>query len=176
MRTAGPWWRGSSHSATAVRRTDPRPDQTAWALAFRGTFEHTLDAKNRLTVPSKFRTALAGGVVLVKSVDRCISVYPEDVYSAQTQAALSGLNPLSPEARDMKRVLFTNATDVELDGAGRIMVPAGFLEYAGIEKRDVVVAGAGDCLELWDRAGWQAYHADLTRRAPDLTASLGHPA
>jgi len=40
----------------------------------------------------------------------------------------------------------------------------------------VIVTGAGDCLELWDRAGWQAYHADLTQRAPDLTASLGHPA
>jgi MraZ protein len=152
-----------------------RPDQTAWALAFHGTFEHTLDAKNRLTVPSKFRTALAGRVFLVKAVDRCISVYPEDTYSALTQDALSGLNPFSPQARELKRMFFGGAMDVELDGAGRIMLPARFMEHAGITSRDVVVAGAGDCLELWDRATWESYDADLAQRAPDLTASLGHP-
>ena len=145
-------------------------------MAFHGTFEHTLDAKNRLTVPSKFRAALAGRVFLVKAVDRCISVYPEATYSALTRDALAGLNPFSPQARDLKRMFFGNAMDVELDGAGRIMLPAGYLEHADIGSRDVIVTGAGDCLELWDRAGWQAYHADLTQRAPDLTASLGHPA
>jgi MraZ protein len=145
-------------------------------LAFHGTFEHTLDAKNRLTVPSKFRTALAGRVFLVKGVDPCISVYPEETYSALTRDALSGLNPFSPQARELKRMFFGNAMDTELDGAGRIMLPATYLEHAGITSRDVVVTGAGDALELWDRASWQAYHADLTQRAPDLTASLGHPA
>ena len=65
---------------------------------------------------------------------------------------------------------------MELDGAGRIMLPARFMERAGIASRDVVVAGAGDCLELWDRATWETYDADLAQRAPDLTASLGHPA
>jgi MraZ protein len=145
-------------------------------LAFNGTFEHTLDAKNRLTVPSRFRTALAGRVVLVKAIDPCISVYPEDTYSTLTRAALSELNPFSPEAREMKRVLFGRAMDVELDGAGRLMLPAAYLEHAGIASREVVVAGAGDCLELWDGPRWRAYDEDLTRRAPDLTASLGHPA
>ena len=145
-------------------------------MAFHGTFEHTLDAKNRLTVPSKFRAALAGRVFLVKGLDRCISVYPEDTYSALTQGALSGLNPFSSEARDLKRIVYGGAMDVELDGAGRIMLPAGHLDHAGITEREVVVTGAGECLELWDRGTWQAYHADLTQRAPDLTASLGHPA
>ena len=134
-------------------------------MAFHGTFEHTLDAKNRLTVPSKFRTALAGRVFLVKAVDRCISVYPEATYSALTRDALAGLNPFSPQARDLKRMFFGNAMDVELDGAGRIMLPSGYLEHADIGSRDVIVTGAGDCLELWDRAGWQAYHAALTERA-----------
>ena len=99
-------------------------------MAFHGTFEHTLDAKNRLTVPSKFRAALAGRVFLVKGLDRCISVYPEDTYSALTQGALSGLNPFSSEARDLKRIVYGGAMDVELDGAGRIMLPAGHLDHA----------------------------------------------
>jgi MraZ protein len=144
-------------------------------LAFHGTFEHTLDAKNRLTVPAKFRAALAGRVFLVKGVDRCLSVYPEETYSAMTERALSGLNPFSPEARDLKRMFYGNAVDAELDSAGRVMLPPKHMEHAGI-TREVVITGAGECLELWDHATWQAYDSDLTARASDLTASLGHPA
>jgi MraZ protein len=144
-------------------------------LAFNGNFEHTLDAKHRLTVPSKFRTQLAGPVSLVKGVDRCISVYPESVYSAMTEAALAGLNPFSPEARELRRFFHGNAADVELDSAGRVMLPASHREHAGID-RQVMIVGAGDCLELWDQEAWKAYDSDLTARAPDLTSALGHPA
>jgi MraZ protein len=143
-------------------------------LAFHGTFEHTLDAKHRLTVPSKFRAALAGRAFLVKGVDPCISVYPEQTYSAMTQAALAGLNPFSPEARELRRFFNANAEDVELDTAGRVMLPRTHLEHAGID-RQVVILGAGDSLELWDREAWKTYETDLTARAPDLTAALGHP-
>ncbi|MDP9293945.1 MAG: division/cell wall cluster transcriptional repressor MraZ [Actinomycetota bacterium] len=143
-------------------------------MAFHGTFEHTLDAKHRLTVPSKFRGALAGRAFLVKGVDRCISVYPEQTYSAMTHAALAGLNPFSPEARELRRFFNANAEDVELDSAGRVMLPRTHLEHAGID-RQVVILGAGDSLELWDRETWKTYETDLTARAPDLTAALGHP-
>ena len=145
-------------------------------MAFHGTFDHTLDAKNRLTEPSKFRSALAGKVFLVKGAERCLSVYPEDTYTAMTTAALAGLNPLSAQARELSRFFYANAMEVELDGAGRIQLPSRFMEHAGIASRDVIVAGAGECLELWDRPTWETYDADLTQRAPDLTASLGHPA
>ena len=93
-----------------------------------------------------------------------------------TASALEGLNPLSPQARELRRYFFANAMEAELDGAGRIMLPARFMEAAAIDSREVVVAGAGECLELWDRSAWETYDADLTQRAPDLTASLGHPA
>jgi MraZ protein len=144
-------------------------------LAFHGTFEHTLDAKNRLTVPSKLRTAFAEGAFLVREAEKCISLYPSATYSALTEAALSGLNPLSAQAKQLKRFFHSNAQQVELDSAGRVMLSPRHLEHAGI-GRDVVVTGAGDCLELWDRSTWEAYDQDLTARAPDLTASLGHPA
>jgi MraZ protein len=144
-------------------------------LAFNGNFEHTLDAKHRLTVPSKFRAQLAGPVFLVKGVDRCISVYPEKTYSALTAAALAGLNPLSPEARELKRFFHGNAADVELDSAGRVMLPPSHREHAGID-RQVMIVGAGDSLELWDLAAWKDYDPDLTARASELTAALGHPA
>jgi MraZ protein len=143
-------------------------------LAFHGTFEHSLDAKNRLTVPSRFRAALSGKVFLVRGVDPCISLYPETTYTSLTAAALSGLNPFSPQARELKRMLYGNATDTELDSAGRVMLTPRQLEHARID-REVVITGAGDCLELWDRSAWEAYDRDLSQRAPDLTASLGHP-
>jgi MraZ protein len=144
-------------------------------LAFHGTFEHSLDAKNRLTVPAKLRAAFADGAFLVREADRCISMYPSATYSALADAALSALNPLSAQAKQLKRYFHSNALAVELDAAGRVMIPARLLQHAGI-GRDVVVTGAGDCLELWDRSTWEAYDQDLMARAPDLTASLGHPA
>ena len=143
-------------------------------MAFHGTFEHSLDSKNRLTIPAKFRAALAGKVFLVRGVDPCISVYPEATYTGLTEAALSGLNPFSPQARELKRMFYGNATDMELDSAGRVMLTPKQLEHAGID-REVVITGAGDSLELWDRSAWQDYDRDLSQRAPDLTASLGHP-
>ena len=144
-------------------------------MAFHGTFEHSLDSKNRLTVPAKFRAALAGKVFLVRGVDPCISLYPEATYTSITQSALSALNPFSPQARELKRMLYGNATNSELDSAGRVMLGTRELEHAGM-GREVVITGAGDCLELWDRSGWEAYDRDLSQRAPDLTVSLGHPA
>ena len=65
-------------------------------MAFHGTFEHTLDSKNRLTIPAKFRAALAGKVFLVRGVDPCISLYPEATYTGLTEAALSGRAPAVP--------------------------------------------------------------------------------
>ena len=144
-------------------------------MAFHGTFDHTLDAKNRLTVPSKLRTAFAEGAFLVRSTEKCISLYPSTTYSSLTEAALSRLNPLHPQARELRRYFHSNASQVELDSAGRVMLSGRQLEHAGID-RDVVVIGAGDCLELWDPSTWAAYDQDLTARAPDITASLGHPA
>ena len=144
-------------------------------MAFHGTFEHSLDAKNRLTVPAKFRAALAGIPVTPSGAAEFSLLPPEATYTALTQSALSRLNPFSPEARELKRMFYGNATDTELDSAGRVMLTPRQLEHASI-GREVVITGAGDCLELWDRSAWEAYDRDLAQRAPDLTASLGHPA
>jgi MraZ protein len=143
-------------------------------LAFHGTFDHTLDAKNRMTVPSKLRAAFSEGAFLVKGSDPCIALYPARTYSALVDAALSGMNPLSSQARELNRYFRSNAHAVELDSAGRVMLGARQMEHAGIE-RDVSVIGAGDCLELWDPSTWAEYDAQLTSRGPDLTESLGHP-
>ena len=142
-------------------------------MAFTGTFEHNLDAKNRLTIPSKFRTALSGGVYLSRGVEKCVSLYPTETYTQMAEQALKGINPLSRDGRELRRVLYASALETELDSAGRVMLTPKFLEHAGI-GREVVITGVGECLELWDRTAWEAYDTDLTARAPELTESLGH--
>jgi len=136
-------------------------------MAFHGTFEHTLDAKNRLTLPAKFRASLSGKVFLVRSEDPCIAIYPGARYEALAAEALKDLNPLSKAGKRERRKFFALTDDIELDGAGRVTLQAKHLEHAGISSRDVVIAGAGDSLELWDPATWSSYEDDLTAEPDD---------
>lgn len=144
-------------------------------MAFRGTFEYTLDAKNRLTVPARFRAELAGGVVLAKGLERCVALWTPGAYDAYTAASLQGLHPLSKEAQKLRRFFSANSLDTELDAAGRVMVPSFLLEHAGL-SRDVVVTGAGNSLEIWDRAAWTTYNDALSAAVDEITASLGNTA
>lgn len=150
-------------------------------MSFRGTFEHALDAKHRLTVPAKFRAALAGGVVLAASHEvtpgspRCASIWTPEGYDQFTAQTLAGLNPSSPRARELKRFFFNASFDAELDSANRLMIPPPLMRYAGLE-RDVVVTGSGECIEVWDREAYESYQADILARIPDIAASLGDTA
>jgi MraZ protein len=144
-------------------------------VAFRGTFDHTLDAKNRLTVPSKFRAALADGVVLARASSApCLEVWPAADYERLNAAALEGMNPISAPARELKRRIYGGAFDTPLDAAGRVMVPPKLVEYAGLD-REVALVGAGECLEIWDRGAWTAADEDSPSRIHELTESLEHP-
>jgi MraZ protein len=142
-------------------------------LAFRGTFDYTLDSKNRLTVPARFRSALSDGVVLAKRVAGCVAVWRPDDYDAYMGAALEPLHPMSPEAEQLERYFSANSHDTELDAAGRVGVPSFLLEHAGLGK-EVVVTGAGRCLEIWDRDAWSRYNAELTDEVAGITARLGN--
>jgi MraZ protein len=150
-------------------------------LTFRGTFEHALDAKHRLTIPAKFRAALANGVVLAPSPEietgapRTVAVWTAEAYDAYTTSTLAGLNPASPKARELKRFFFNSSFDTELDSANRVMIPPQLIAYAGLDK-DVTVTGSGECLEIWDRRRHQQNFDEVLTRIPDLTASLGDTA
>jgi MraZ protein len=142
-------------------------------MAFRGTFEYTLDAKSRLTVPAKFRPSLAQGVVLSKGTERCVGIWTPGDFDSYVEAALAGEHPLSPQADRVKRFFQANSIETELDSAGRVMVPGFLLEHGGLSK-DVVVTGLGERLEVWDRAAWSEYNSKLDIN--DITARFGHPA
>ena len=144
-------------------------------MPFTGINDHTLDAKNRLTVPSKARAQLASGVTLSLGFEQCLQVWPAEEHAKLVQQALAKLNPFSTEARELKRFFHGNAETMELDSAGRIMVNPKFAAHANLDK-NVTVIGAGDCLELWDPDTWTRHNADLATRAADHIANVGHPA
>jgi MraZ protein len=134
-------------------------------LAFRGHFEYSLDAKNRLTIPAKFRAALSGGVVLAKSLEPCVAIWPKDAWDEFTEQVIRPLNPFSPEGRQLQRYFHAGSFDAQLDSAGRIMIPPPLLRHAGLGK-EVVVVGNLSQLEVWDRRAWQEWD-----QAADATAT-----
>ena len=136
-----------------------------------GEFEHILDEKNRLTLPAKFRQSFAGGIVLTRWVDRCLYVYPREDWSRFLASRLAELDPLRLDDRRMQRFLFSAAAEAELDKQGRLMVPAPLLAHAGL-KRDVVVAGVNDHLEIWDRAAWRAEMTEVEGSAEHVAERL----
>lgn len=144
-------------------------------MSFHGIHDHTLDSKNRLTVPSKARAHLASGVtVSVGLGEPCLQVWPAEAHATLVQRALAPLVPFSKEERDLKRFFHAYSETMELDSAGRINVPPKLAKHAGIE-REVTVVGAGDCLELWDAQSWDD-DTGLIERAAEHIQSIGHPA
>ena len=125
---------------------------------FRGITALTLDSKGRLAIPAKFREVLqlrAGGKLVITADSAfCLLVYPAPDWEP-IQTKLMSLSSFNPRTRDLQRLLVGNASDVELDGAGRILVPAPLRKFAGLEK-DVTLVGQGARFELWDEAKWGA--------------------
>jgi MraZ protein len=135
-----------------------------------GEYEHTIDDKNRLTLPARFRQAFADGVVLTRGMDGCLYVYPRGEFERLVER-VGTLDPLGREARTMQRFFFAGATDQELDKQGRLVVPAALCKHAGLE-REVVVAGIHDHLEVWDRAAWRAQMNEVEGSAEHVAERL----
>jgi MraZ protein len=136
-----------------------------------GEYEHTLDDKNRVTLPAKFREAFAGGIVLTRWMESCVAAYPRDGWERLVTGRLAPLDPLSAEARKLQRYFFAGAADGELDKQGRILIPPSLLGHGGL-TRDVVVAGVHDHVEIWDREAWRSQLAELEGSAEDVAERL----
>ena len=143
-------------------------------MAFRGHFEHSLDSKNRLSIPTRFRTAFASGTVLAKTPEPCVAIWTPETNEAIIERALSGLNPMGSEYRKMARFFQGNSFEIDLDASGRVTLPPPLMAHAGIEK-EVVVAGVGDHLEVWARRRWQDEQEALDAEIGEVTERLGNP-
>ena len=132
-----------------------------------GAHEHTIDDKNRLTLPAKFRQAFADGVVVTRGLDGCLYAYRRPDWARLVESRLAEVDPLRAEGRRLERFFYSGATETELDKQGRVMIPAPLLEHAAL-GRDVVVAGTGDHLEIWDRDAWRREVTEFEGSAEDV--------
>ena len=119
---------------------------------FMGEYNHTIDAKGRLIIPSKFRELLGEEFVLTKGLDGCLSIYPMDEWKA-FEEKLRALPLTNKNARTFTRFFVAGATNCELDKQGRILVPQTLREFAGLEK-DVVLTGNLNRIEVWSKEKW----------------------
>jgi transcriptional regulator MraZ len=134
-----------------------------------GEFEHTIDDKNRLTLPAKFRQALSGGLVITRGMDGCLYCYPQADWERLVESRLAGLDPFSREGRMMNRFFFAGASEASPDKQGRVMLPTTLAKDLG---REVVVAGVNDHLEIWNREAWRDHVKVMEGSAEDVAERL----
>lgn len=120
---------------------------------FFGQFRHNLDDKGRLTVPAVFRDSVGQGAFISQGFDRNLMVMTAD-YFQQVYARINAMSITDPSARLLRRLLLANAYQVEIDKAGRILLPQHLRQFLGLEAEAVVV-GQGEYFEIWSPGGWQ---------------------
>ncbi len=116
---------------------------------FMGEYNHTIDAKGRLIIPSKFREILGDAFVVTKGLDGCLFVYDNEEWK-RFEEKLRALPITNKEARQFVRFFLAGATEAEVDKQGRILIPNVLREFAGLTK-DVVLVGVGSRIEIWSR-------------------------
>jgi MraZ protein len=126
---------------------------------FLGEFLHTLDDKGRLTIPAKFRDELAGGLVITRGIDRCLSVFPRQVWDDLAERIVQ-LPLTQRNARNFGRLMFSGAADFIPDRQGRVLIPQGLREYAGFDSEAVII-GLYDRLEIWNPEHWTHLKAEV---------------
>ncbi len=125
---------------------------------FNGEYQHNMDLKGRVTIPSKFRDDLGEKFHVCKGYDSCLVIYS----SAEWEKFVEKLiNKPSVVAKQAKRYFLASAVDVEPDKQGRILIPQHLREFAGIEK-ELVIIGVGDTAEIWNVDAWRAFNDNIT--------------
>lgn len=135
---------------------------------FMGRYNHTIDPKGRLSIPSKYRETLGDEFVVSKGMDGCLFVYADEDWK-KFEAKLASLPLINEEARQFARFFLSGAQYVTPDKQGRILVPQDLRDFAGLEK-DVVFAGNGGRIELWSLELWNAKNerVDINRIAQSM--------
>ena len=121
-------------------------------MMFMGEYNHTVDTKGRLIIPSKFRDLLGDEFIVTKGLDGCLFVFPKNEWQI-IEEKLRGLPLTNKNARKFTRFLVAGATTCELDKQGRILLPQVLRDFAGLEK-DVVLAGNINRIEIWSKENW----------------------
>lgn len=131
---------------------------------FLGEYDHVLDDRGRVTLPRKLRQELTRDEVIVsRGFDTCIFVFDREQWEKEAEKHIEA-SLTEEKAREIRRYLFSAAENIEVDRLGRIILPTQLKEYAHILK-DVVVVGAGDHFEIWNKEEWLNYQSTIARHA-----------
>lgn len=122
-------------------------------IMFMGEYNHTVDSKGRIIVPSKFRDKLGENFVITKNLDHCLAIYDRENWE-KLQPKLAEMTILSEASRTLRRMIVGSATEADTDKQGRVLLPAPLREYAKIDKEAVMI-GNIDHIEIWSKEEWK---------------------
>ena len=137
---------------------------------FIGEYRHTLDNKNRLIMPAKFRDELGSTFVITKGLDNCLFIYSGDEWK-NIENKLKTLPMTNKDARAFVRFFFAGATECEIDKQGRGLIPSNLKEFAKIDK-DAVIIGVSTRLELWSLEEWNKFNSDANISYEDVAEKM----
>lgn len=136
-----------------------------------GEYNHTIDEKNRLSFPVKFRKEMGKTVVVTPGLDRCLFVFTQKEWNTIAEK-LAASSMLHADTRSFNRYLLGGAVEASIDAQGRILVPDFLKERAGLSGK-VAIVGVHTRVELWDESTWQSYKRGVEKNADALAERLG---
>ena len=137
---------------------------------FIGEYSYTIDSKKRMAIPSRFRKELGKKAVITRGIDNCLVVYPMKEWENLAKK-LGSLPATQVDARKFSRIMLSGAMDVNLDNLGRILLPDYLKDYASL-KKNIVICGLFNRLEIWDADRWQEYKKKTEMSVGDIAEGL----
>lgn len=135
-----------------------------------GEYRHTMDDKNRLSLPAKFRKEMGKKIIITRGLDRCLFVYPVTEWKKFSEK-LAALSIGSADSRALSRSMLGSATEIDVDSSGRVLVSDTLKKIANLGAK-VVIAGIHNRVELWDEKSWDAYTTQVDKQTESLAQKL----
>ena len=159
-----------THCGILVVESDTKWWKVGIAGMFMGEYRHSLDSKNRLIIPSRFREELGGTFVVTRYLEGCLTIYTNEQWKKITEK-LSAIPMTNKAGRQFSRIFLSKAVECEPDGQGRIQLPATLIQSAEIIKKCVVI-GTGDHIEIWAEERWDEYNRMSEENFEDAAETL----
>ncbi len=137
---------------------------------FIGEYTHNLDSKGRVAIPAKFRNKLGAGAIITRGLDHCLFIFNDKEWDILAQKLIA-LPLAKADSRAFSRLMLAGAVDGELDKQGRILIPDYLREYAGLKKQ-IVVAGLYNRIEIWDSEAWKQYKTKTESASDEIAEKL----
>lgn len=139
-------------------------------IMYFGKFEHSLDSKNRLLVPSKIKELLSRKVYIMRGFDGCISIYDENGFETFV-TKLNALSFTKTNERTFIRLLLSSVVEIQLDSVGRILIPTDIMNKFSLEK-ELVILGCNDHLEIWNKSKWKEFETSNNEKLEEVAEGL----